>query len=231
MCAALAAVCSCNPSMMAGMTGHTDPTQDAAIRAQAQTQAAPRVADLASISSTAAVTDPESLSNPTAQAVIKESQDTEDVAGYLAKAGAKRPIGDMNHPGDETLLNAKAAEYSELSGFMLDHLYAAIRAQQNDETIARMRLPNEIKPTIITATLDKSGKLRELVIEERSGRSDLDRMFIAACKQGLWLSAVEPGALTAEGVYKVRIQARMENFRTMDGTHWAFTTHLGLGLL
>jgi hypothetical protein len=40
-----------------------------------------------------------------------------------------------------------------------------------------------------------------------------------------------PEAGDANGNYKLRLEARMENFASLDGEHWQFKTYLGLAIL
>ena len=222
-------VSGCTPHMKSEMTGYTNPEEDAKLQAESQTGS--HVTDLSSLSTRSSVPDSNSVATQTAQAVINQPPQSEQEA-FLDSPGAVRHVGSASEPTEERLLNVKAAQFADISSFMLNHLYEAVHQQQKtNEDINRLRLPTEMKSTIITATLDKTGNLRGLVIEQHSGKAAVDRMFVDACKQALWISNPRPEALTPDGVYKVRIDARMENELTMDGTHWTFATYLGLAML
>jgi len=59
----------------------------------------------------------------------------------------------------------------------------------------------------------------------------MDKLMIDACKKALYLRNPPADAAVANGDYEVRIEARMENFSTMDGEHWDFKTYMGLAIL
>ena len=221
----LAAVfCGCG-NTFDEMTGHPHTPPPPGTRVE------DRVSDLSQLSSTSAMPDANSQAAQAAANVVEHPADESDAAQYLEKPGGIRHVGTEKYPGEEVLLNAKALQFASMNGFMLDHLYAAVRQQQEREEIARIRTPVEIKPTVITATLDKSGKLQELVLEQHSGKAIIDQMFLDACKKALWVNNPTREALSPGGVYQFHIEARMESFSSLDGKHWTFKTHLALAML
>jgi len=145
--------------------------------------------------------------------------------------GSVRHVGTGFNPAVEQLMNAKAAEFANFSYDLMDHVWAAIRVKEQSEEIVKIKLPTELKPVIITATLDKYGMLTELVLEQHSGKSAIDRMFLEACKKSLWSTSPPPSALTPDSVYQARVEFRIENYTTLDGEHWNFKTFMGVGLL
>ncbi len=91
-------------------------------------------------------------------------------------------------------------------------------------------VPDNVNPVIITAIMNKDGKLKELIVEQHSGSGALDHLMVEACKQGLWAGSPPPEAMI-DGEYRIRIEGRLKNFSTSDQKHWEFETHVGLALL
>ncbi|MGH7778211.1 MAG: hypothetical protein ACREQR_00075 [Candidatus Binataceae bacterium] len=145
--------------------------------------------------------------------------------------GSLRHVGNDQSPGVEELLNPKAAKFATFSGGMLDHLWIAVRARENDHDVSHHKLPADLQPVVLTATLDSRGKLKEIVLEEHSGKGIIDRMFIDAAKQALWTTNPPPEAALPGGIYQVRVELRMQNFASMDDGRWYFKTYVGLALL
>jgi hypothetical protein len=109
-------------------------------------------------------------------------------------------------------------------------VYAQLSFAEKTEDISRTRLPTEIKPVVITAILDKSGKLTELILEQHSGKAKIDQMMIDVCKKGIWYENPPAAALSGDGNYKLTIRMKLENFASSDERHWSFITDLGLGI-
>ena len=84
---------------------------------------------------------------------------------------------------------------------------------------------------IITGTLNPQGMLKELVIEQHSGAAAVDKMIVAACKKGLYIRNPPADAAETSGNYRVRVEARLQNYASIDGEHWKFKTYMGLAVL
>jgi len=145
--------------------------------------------------------------------------------------GSIRRVGDEKHPGEERLLNKKATQFDMLSMRVLDQIYAETASLERRDEISHLKLPDDLRPVIITGTINGDGVLKELVVEQHSGTAAIDKMMIAACKKGMYIRNPPPEARTSDGTYKLRIEARMENFASLDGEHWQFKTYLGLAIL
>lgn len=152
------------------------------------------------------------------------------VRTYGAEPGLSRPTGTDSNPGEERLLNGKAAKFANFSQVLLDRIYAQIRIAEKTEEIARARLPTDLKPVVITAIMDRNGKLTELILEQHSGKARIDQMMLAVCKKAIWYRNPPPEALSGDGNYKLTVQCRLENYGSQDETHWSFITRLGLGI-
>jgi hypothetical protein len=145
--------------------------------------------------------------------------------------GSTRRVGDEKHPGEERLLNKKATQFDMLSMRVLDQVLAETMTLERRDEISHLRLPDDLRPVVITGTLTRDGVLKELVVEQHSGTAAIDKMMISACKRGMYIHNAPPEARTADGNYKLRLEARMENFTSLDGEHWQFKTYLGLAIL
>ena len=169
-----------------------------------------------------------------AQAIARKVT-SEDVSGNdvqnVSGLGQVRHVGDDKHPGEERLLNKKAAQFQMLSARLMDQVFEELSYLENGDEISHMKLPTDLKWVIITATLNSHGVLKELVIDQHSGTAAVDKMVVAACKKGLYIHNPPPDAVDSSGNYSLRIEARFENFASMDGEHWSFKTYLGLGIL
>jgi len=148
----------------------------------------------------------------------------------LTDPGISRDIGSDRNPGTVRLLNGKAAKYGNFCAVILDRLYAQVALAEKTDEIARTRLPTDLKAAVVTAIMDKNGKLQEIILEQHSGKSRIDNMLIDVCKKGIWYENPPPEALSADGNYKFTIKMKLENFASLDETHWTFTTDLALGL-
>jgi hypothetical protein len=91
-------------------------------------------------------------------------------------------------------------------------------------------LPSDIKPVVITAIMDKNGKLTELILEQHSGKARIDQMMLDVCKKAIWYRNPPAEALAEDGTYHLTINGRLENYASQDETHWSFFTRIGLGI-
>jgi hypothetical protein len=156
---------------------------------------------------------------------------TENDVQNVSGLSQVRHVGDDKHPGEERLLNKKAAQFQMLSARLLDQVFEELMYLERGDEIARIKLPTDLKWVIITATLDSRGVLKELVIDQHSGTAAIDKMVVAACKKGLYIHNPPPEAADSSGNYSLRIEARFENYASLDGENWSFKTYLGLGIL
>ncbi len=159
-----------------------------------------------------------------------EGGDSSSPRTFGAEPGISRTMGSDANPGEERLLNAKAAQFANFSQVILDRIFAHLQIAEKEEEISRTRLPTDIKPVVITAIMDKNGKLTELILEQHSGKARIDQMMIAVCKKAIWYRNPPLEALSGDGNYKLTIQCRLENFASKDEAHWSFITRIGLGL-
>ena len=149
---------------------------------------------------------------------------------YEADPGISRVVGNEANPGTVRLLNSKAAKFGNFAGVILDRIYARLIQAERTEEISRTRLPTEIKAVVITAIMDKKGKLTELILEQHSGKAKIDQMMLDVCRKSIWYENPPAEALSADGTYQLTIRLKLENYASLDETHWSFTTDLGLGI-
>ena len=149
---------------------------------------------------------------------------------YQTEPGISRVVGNEENPGTVRLLNAKAAKFGSFSGIILDRIYAQLIKAERTEEISRTKLPTEVKAVVITAVLDKRGKLTELILEQHSGKSKIDQMMLDVCRKSIWYENPPVEALSSDGTYQLTIRLKLENYASSDETHWNFITDLGLGL-
>ena len=149
---------------------------------------------------------------------------------YQTEPGISRVVGNDANPGTVRLLNAKAAQFGSFAGAILDRIYARLIEAERTEEISRIKLPTEIRAVVITAILDKKGKLTELILEQHSGRATIDQMMLDVCKQSIWYENPPVAALTGDGNYQLTIRLKLENYASGDEKHWSFITDLGLGI-
>jgi hypothetical protein len=150
---------------------------------------------------------------------------------YLESLGTTKYVGTEENPGTEKLLNPKAAQFAPFSDDLANHLFAELRQREMDDQIARVKLPDDLKPVVITAILDKQGKLTELVLEQHSGKSLVDQLFINACKKSLWAKNPPPQALSESGDYRVRVEGKLITWASIGDGRWRYKTWVGIGLL
>jgi hypothetical protein len=149
---------------------------------------------------------------------------------YQATPGLVRQAGDDQHPGEQQLLNDKAAKFANFTQVLLDRLYARIALAERTDEISAVRISTDNKAVIITAVLDKKGKLTELIVEQHSGKAIMDKMVLDACKKAIYYNNPPAGAATADGTYKLTIKAKFETYASLDQRHFSFITRLGIGI-
>ncbi len=149
---------------------------------------------------------------------------------FQMEPGISRVVGNESNPGTVRLLNAKAAKFGDFSALILDRIYARLIEAERTEEISRTRLPTDIRPVVITAILNKSGKLTELVLEQHSGKARIDQRLLDVCKKSIWYENPPAAALSGNGTYQLTIKLKMENYASTDEHHWSFITELGLGV-
>jgi outer membrane murein-binding lipoprotein Lpp len=191
--------------------------------------AATPVSDLSSLSSANVVHPPPKAARAALEANGDEGGEGSEFSGN--GPGLAHRVGPDYNPGMERLLNQKAAQYASFSRDLLDRLFNQVFKDEREEQFARLKISDDVKPVVITATLDKRGKLTELVLEQHSGKAAVDHMVLEACKKSLWSQRPPEGAATADGTYKVRLETKITNFASMDSTHWFFETDIGIAVL
>jgi len=149
---------------------------------------------------------------------------------FEAEPGISRIVGNESNPGTVRLLNKKAAKFGNFSAVILDHIYAHLIEAERTEEISRTKLPTEMKAVVITAVMDKNGKLTELILEQHSGKARIDQMMLDVCRKSIWYENPPAEALSSDGTYKLTIKLKLENYASSDEHHWSFITDLGLGL-
>lgn len=149
---------------------------------------------------------------------------------YQTEPGISRVVGNEANPGTVRLLNGKAAKFGSFAEVILDRIYARLIEAERTEEISRIKLPTEIKAVVITAIMDKKGKLTELIVEQHSGRANIDQMMLDVCKNSIWYENPPVAALTGDGNYQLTIRLKLENYASSDETHWSFITDLGIGI-
>lgn len=159
--------------------------------------------------------------------------DSDEGVGHASqdKSGMKRHVGTDRMPAVQQLLNPKAAQFAQFSTSMLDKLWGQLRVREGDDDIARIKVPTNIQLVILTATLSPDGKLQEIVVDQRSGKTIIDKLFIDACKKAIWAQNPPKAAALPNGTYQVRIEGRIENYASMKANQNTFTTYMGLALL
>jgi hypothetical protein len=131
----------------------------------------------------------------------------------------------------ERLLNAKAAKYPAFSSRMLSQLLKEMVRLEGQPPVNMMVLPNDLKPVIVTAVLNREGQLRELIFDQHSGVAAVDKLVIKACKESLWAGSAPEDALAQDGNYRLRIETRLSNYSADREGEQTFITRLGLGIL
>ncbi len=145
--------------------------------------------------------------------------------------GMRRHVGTETSPAVEQLLNPKAAQFSQFSTSLLDKMWGQLRLRESDDDIAKVKVPTNIQPVVLTATLAPDGKLKEIVVEQHSGKAIIDQLFISAAKKAIWAENPPKAAAQPDGTYQVRIEGRIENFASTTANRWTFTTYVGIALM
>src|SRR5579863_6939944 len=149
---------------------------------------------------------------------------------YLSKEHSLVHGGGPSAPGDRVLLNAKARQFPEFSYALLGQ--TLIAAQELEAAkLQEHRLPDEIKPMILTAVMTPDGKLTDLSVEQHSGVGAIDRLIIDACKKGLWTMNPPQAALADDGTYRMRVEGVVRNYSYDLEGNYHYITHFGLALL
>jgi hypothetical protein len=148
---------------------------------------------------------------------------------YLSKQQSPVHGGEGRAAGDRMLLNAKARKFPEFSYAMLNQTLVA--AQELEATrLEEHKLPDEIKPMILTAVMTPEGKLTDIAIERHSGIGVVDRIIIDACKKGLWTMNPPKAALADDGVFRMHIVGAVINYNSDHEGNYHYITHVGLAL-
>jgi hypothetical protein len=149
---------------------------------------------------------------------------------FQTEPGWSREVGSDANPATVRVLNAKAAKFGNFSAVILNRILARLLVEERSEEFSRGKLPDELKAVIIIATLNKQGKLTELVLEQHSGKAKIDQMMLEVCKKSIWYENPPAAALSDDGTYKLTIKLKLDNYASLDDTHWSFVTDLGLGI-
>ena len=150
---------------------------------------------------------------------------------YIANQKTAQLIEAPSRPaGDARLLNAKAAQYPEFAYDIVNRTLA-VAQDMAPQKLEQHRLPEDIKPIVLTAVMTPEGKLTDIYIEHRSGFSAVDQLFIDACKKGIWARNPPAGALSSDGTYRLRIEGIIFNYSYNHENLYSYSTHVGIGLL
>jgi hypothetical protein len=132
-------------------------------------------------------------------------------------------------PGEAKLDNAKARQFSQFAYPLAQHTLKA--AQDLLETLDKRKLPDGLKPVVLTAVMDPVGRLTEIVIVQHSGDIAVDRLVIEACKKGLWVRNPPEDARASDGNYRLRIDGTITNHTVNWHGYFTYTTQIGLSIL
>lgn len=132
--------------------------------------------------------------------------------------------------GGSRLLNDKARQYAEFADLLLNQTLKAAQTMAPDK-LRQHRVPSDLAPTALTAVMDGEGRLNEIIIEQHSGDLLVDKLFIEACKQGIWSRNPPPGARAGDGTYRVRVEGKVYNQSYDRYGEYSYDTELGLSIL
>ena len=228
---------------VAGCAGQSaEPSPRSTIQPDAATTSAnsyePRsVTDLSQISSAAAVQTPafqmssadSSAAQPehTSNAMIQQNIERM----FVSKVDQLRyREGHADAPGQTTLLNDKARRFSEFSYQLLNQTLTAARSIEPDRLAGR-KLPEDIAPMILTATMDSQGRLTEISIDSHSGDHQVDQIIIDSCKQGLWSRNPPQQAMGEDGRYRLRLRGYIWAYSVSFKGLYKYQTEFALGIL
>jgi hypothetical protein len=133
-------------------------------------------------------------------------------------------------PHGTRLLNDKARQFAEFSDILLAQTMKAAQ-QMEPEKLSQRRVRDDLNPVVLTAVMDSQGRLNEIAIEQHSGDLTVDRLFIEACKKGIWSRNPPLGARDADNNYRVQIQGTIYNSSFDRYGQYTYDTELGLALL
>jgi len=149
---------------------------------------------------------------------------------FLERPTTEQFAGSVISPGGEKLLNPKAVHFAQFTRPLLHQLFLATEDLERQK-LAKRGVPVEAGLVVIEATMNKDGQLTELVIEQSSGSGLIDQTMIQACKVGLWTRNPPVQAVAADGNYRLRIEAKIQNYMQVTAfSDWTFKTHLGMAL-
>ena len=160
----------------------------------------------------------------------------QDVTGRIAASAPETayqqdvsslPAGAKSRP---RLLNAKAEKYAEFSYVLLNQ---TLKAAELDAParLSQHRVPEDLSTTVLTAVMDSQGRLNEIVINQHSGDLAVDKLFIEACKKGIWSRNPPLGAQDSDGNYRVQVQGAISNVSFDRYGAYSYETDIGIGLL
>jgi hypothetical protein len=133
-------------------------------------------------------------------------------------------------PGQTTLLNDKAAQFSEFSYQLLNQTLTAARDIEPDRLAGR-KLPLDLAPMLLVGTMDSQGRLTEISIESHSGDRQVDQIIIDACKKGLWSRNPPAQAIDSDGMYRVRVKGYIRAYTIDIKGRYKYNTEFALGIL
>jgi hypothetical protein len=138
--------------------------------------------------------------------------------------------GRADAPGDTTLLNDKARQFSEFSYQLLNQTLTAAHSIEPDRLSGR-KLPMDIAPMVLTAVMDSQGRLTEISIDSHSGDHQVDQIIIDSCKQGLWSRNPPRQAIGTDGMYRLQVRGYIRAYSVDFRGVYKYETELGLGIL
>lgn len=128
------------------------------------------------------------------------------------------------------LLNAKAQKYAEFSYILLNQTLKAAELDAPGR-LSEHRVPEDLKTVMLTAVMDSQGRLHEIIINQHSGDLAVDKLFIEACKKGIWSRNPPLGAQDGDGNYRVQVQGVISNVSFDRYGAYSYETDIGIGLL
>ena len=132
--------------------------------------------------------------------------------------------------GGSRLLNDKARQYANFADLLLAQTLKVAQIMA-PEKLGQHRVPAELAATTLTAVMDSEGRLKEIVIEQHSGDLSVDKLFIEACKKGIWSRNPPPGARASDGTYRIRVEGIVYNTTYDRYGQYSYDTELGLSIL
>ena len=194
------------------------------------------VNDLSEISSARTVQAPISALNSTSSAAQAEHNPNTIVQQNIERMfvsnvdQVRYREGRSNAPGQVSLLNDKARKFSEFSYQLLNQTLTAAHSIEPDRLAGR-KLPIDISPMVLTASMDSEGRLRDIAIDSHTGDHQVDQIIIDSCKQGLWSRNPPAGAMNPDGTYRLRIEGYIRAYSFDFKGRYKYETRLGLALL